>query len=316
MFSHAEAKIKAEAEINSNPKAEIEWIDFVRENQWVDKGRGREKERVVRPFDLKLKRKDLENMENYYFLHYACESDECASKLSFDGKVLRNWPHDVDKQMLKTFWEKADYEAEPDFTCRFSQVRECDGIYDLKSTCFNDYRQQQHLQISVERQSLQYPPIILDILDSSYFTEQNYAICVLAEHLNEAAMEEPKQQKEEAKQQNHYFTCLFDELCTAVAVEQLHFVFDFLAKNHCASQNPEAANNCDQSVTASADDTSVWLDLKGDVMQCVYNEKKMVERQNILLSRPKSPQKEDVYSRLCKLAGAVYLHFYGMRVDA
>jgi hypothetical protein len=53
-----------------------------------------------------------------------------------------------------------------------------------------------------------------------------------------------------------------------------------------------------------ADDTFVWLDLKGDVMQCVYKEKMYNEKRS------------NVYSRLCKLACAVFVHFHGLRVDA
>jgi hypothetical protein len=151
------------------------------------------------------------------------------------------------------------------------------------------------------------------ILDSAYFTQQNHVIDALSEALNKAA--KTIEDEETCK-------CIFDELCTAVAVEQLHFLFDFLEEKNNAEigflvgdsekSSDQAVGgvktNRAESVATPADDSYLWLDLKGGVLQCFLKEERSL-RLATKHFRPKDShvQKEPVYNRLCDFACAAFV---------
>jgi hypothetical protein len=79
------------------------------------------------------------------------------------------------------------------------------------------------------------------ILDSEYFEEQDRKICGLAKKLNEiarSARQQPSNDPEKRAKRDSFLEH-FDELCTRVSVEQLHFVFDIFDATNNATAMPK-----------------------------------------------------------------------------
>jgi hypothetical protein len=164
------------------------------------------------------------------------------------------------------------------------------------------------------------------ILETEYFKDVRQSIDAFVENFNNSLLRE---NEKNAVQPSYE---MFDKLCKAVALEQLHFVFDILEATQgadfgfCAGMEAQppsaplgaaapAANagvaeraleqTSSAGVAAAVADNAVytWLDLKGTVLSVALANEKEADLQ-------KYQPRQLIYNRLCSFACALQRRFH------